>query len=271
MKRSIILLLLALTSIHSYAGTPALENINESQFKKITKEFGANFVHTAVTPPESLGAVFGVEVGLLAGVTESDETNKVVKSVDADSKLEYVPHAGLMAQVSIPFGISFEATMLPETEASDLSIKAFSFAGKWTLTDSLLKIPFLDIATRFHIGSSEASYKTSDSVSSVPVDSEVKFETSSWGINLMAGPNLLLFKPYAGIGYVSTKTDLSVTSTTGTIFDTSFTTGKSASEKHSGAQFIVGAELDLFVLHIGAEYTKLLDTQKYTAKLSLAF
>jgi len=271
MKRSIMLLLTILFSLNVQADVPALENITEEQFKNITKEFGANFVHTAVTPPGSLGDIFGIEVGVVAGITNSDETNKVVQGVDSSSKLEALPHAGLMAQVSIPFGISFEATMFPDTKREDLSIKIFSFAGKWTLTDSLIKIPFIDIAARFHVGSSTASYKTTDSVSDVPVNSEVSFDTSSTGLNFTVGADLYVFKPYIGLGFVSTETDLSVASSTGTIFDPSFTTSQSASEKHSGTQFIAGAEFDLLFIHIGAEYAQLLDTSKVTAKLSFAF
>ncbi|OIQ16727.1 MAG: hypothetical protein BM556_13775 [Bacteriovorax sp. MedPE-SWde] len=269
MFRSIILISF-LSSFTVSAAVPLFQDITEEQFKGITREFSANFVHTAVTPPASLGDVFGIEIGVVGGITASDETNKVVNSIDSDTTVENIPHAAIMAQVSIPFGISLEATMFPETEQSDLSISTFSFAGKWTLTDSLIKIPFIDIAARFHMSSSEASFKTTDKVSDVPVDSEVVFDSSSWGANITIGANLFLIKPYAGLGYVSTDTDLSVAATSGTIFDTSFTSAQSASETHSGLQTILGAELDLFILHIGAEYSNLLDTSKYSMKVSIA-
>lgn len=266
----IMILALSLISLNTQAGALLFENINEQQFKDMSKEFAANFVHTAVTPPQSLGDIWGVEVGVVFGATKSDATNKVVTSIDPDTKIEAIPHAGLMAQVSIPYGISFEGTMFPETETDDIKISTFSLAGKFTLTQELIKIPLVDIATRFHLSSSEASSKTTDDVSNVPVDSEVKFESSSWGINLSAGLNLFILKPYVGIGYVSTDTELSVESSTGTIFDSSFTSGKSASEKHSGAHYFIGTELDLLFLHLGVEYAKVMDITKVTGKFSFA-
>lgn len=265
---------LAIISFLSFSVNAAeltLENITESQFNGMTKEFGANFVHSAVTPPGSLGSIFGLEIGFVGGATSSPETDKVVKSVSSSSSAKNIPHGGLMAQVSVPYGLSIEGVIIPDTEVSSLSLSVLTIAAKWTLTESLITLPFVDIATRFHYGSSKLTSKTNSEVSSVPVDSKMEFDSSSWGTNLSVGLNLIFIKPYIGFGYVSTNTEIGVSATSGTIFDSSFSSAASAKKKHSGGHMFVGVELDLFLIHLGVEYSKIFDVEKYAAKFSLAF
>ncbi len=271
MKNYMIAILSALIALPTLAAAPALQDIKEEDFNKITKEFAANFVHTTVTPPNSLGALFGFEVGIIGGVTRAKNIETISKSISSSSNLKYLPHAGIMGQVTIPFGISFEGSFFPEKKFGDVTINSMSMAAKWNLTDSILPIPFIDIATRFHFGSGEVSYATSDSVSDVPVNSKVSVESSSYGVNASVGANLLLFRPYIGAGYVWTDNTMKVNASSGTIFDTSFTSSKEAKKKHSGSHLFAGGQLSILLLKLGVEYSKVIDVTKYSMKLSLAF
>lgn len=266
-----LLLILVLLTNKVMAAPPSLQDISEDDFKKITKEFSANFTHSAVTPPGSLGKLFGFEVGVVAGPTYTDGIKEIAKTIDQDSNFSYILHAGLMGRVSIPFGLSVEAVLLPKQTLSDISIETASFGVSYDLTNSLLPIPFVDLAIKAHYGSGSINYKTQDSVSNVPVDSSVEIKTSSYGINLSAGLSLLILEPYIGVGYISSNTEMAIDATSGTIFDSSFTSSKSAKKKHSGAHLFAGANINLLLLHLGAEYEKVYDVEKITAKLSVGF
>ena len=119
MKNYMIAILSALIALPTLAAAPALQDIKEEDFNKITKEFAANFVHTTVTPPNSLGALFGFEVGIIGGVTRAKNIETISKSISSSSNLKYLPHAGIMGQVTIPFGISFEGSFFPEKKFGD--------------------------------------------------------------------------------------------------------------------------------------------------------
>lgn len=261
---------LLLASLNTFAGGIALEDIKESDFNNITKEFAANFTHSAVTTPGKLGTIFGFEVGIVGGATDAKKTSDFAKTIDSSSDFSKLYHAGLMGRVSVPFGLSAEAVMIPQTEFSGIEIETFSGALSYDFS-SLLPIPFLDLALKAHFASGSVGYKTSDSISNVPVDSSVEVKTSSYGVNVSAGLGLLIVEPYVGVGFISSETKMKVDATSGTIFDSSFTTGKSAKKSHSGAHYFAGANVNLLIMHIGAEYENVFGVNKYTAKLSFGF
>ncbi len=267
--KTIILLFSFLFIFSSKANIFVLDNLTEAQFKNVANEVGANFVHSSVTTVDGRGKLLGFEIGLVAGVTQSPEIESIAKDFDDSLDIGIIPHAGLMGQVSLPLGFHFEATMFPERKLSDLTLSTFSGAVKYTLTNSLFKLPIIDLAVRAHYSTSELSYATDTNVSSVPVNSKVTFDSSSWGIMAMTGADLLFVSPYIGIGYVSTDTSLGVNATSGTIFDSSFTSAQSAQTDESGMHFIVGTEISLLLVHFGVEYAKIIDNEKTTLKLSV--
>ena len=267
--KTIILLFSFLFIFSSRADIFVLDNLTEQQFKNVANEVGANFVHSSVTTVDGRGKVFGFEVGVIVGATQSPEVESIAKSFDSSLDIGIIPHAGLMGQVSLPLGFHFEATMFPEKEISDLTLSTFSGAVKYTLTNSLFKLPIIDLAIRAHYSTSELSYNTDSNVASVPLNSKVTFDSSSWGIMAMTGADLLFVSPYIGIGYVSTDTSLGVNATTGTIFDSTFTNAQSAETDDSGMHFIIGTEVSLLLVHFGVEYAKIIDNEKATLKLSI--
>lgn len=210
-----IALLLCTLQLTAFAGIPSLQDIKEDDFNKITKEFSANFTHSAVTTPGGLGKIFGFEVGLVGGITTSDETKAIANKIDEDSNFGYIPHAGLLGRVSVPFGLSVEAVLLPKQTFSGVSVETASFAASYDLTNSLLTIPFVDLAVKAHFGSGKLGYKTQDNVSDVPVDSSVSIESSSYGLNVSAGLSLLIVEPYVGFGYISSDTKMAIDASSG--------------------------------------------------------
>lgn len=253
------------------ASAPNLDLLTEEQAKSVAKEFSANFVHTTVSPASSLGSIFGFEVGLLVGLTKTPETNKISKTFDEDADIEAIPHAGLIGGITIPFGITAEVSMVPERSASDVTFDHFSLGLKWTFTNHI-KLPF-DLAVRGHFSSSTLSYSDTVNNSSTggsDVDSTISYETNSYGVSLLGSVNALILEPYAGIGYVSTDTDIGVSATTSvSIFD--FSGSDSYNAENSGLHYFGGVNVNLFLIKVGAEVSQIMDLTKYSFKLSAYF
>lgn len=265
--KKIICLLLMISTTNLFAETPGFNDLTSTDLENISKEFSANFVHRPMTPAASLGAIFGFEVGIVAGVTDAPEIAKITKRTnptEADP-LDKLANAGLMGAVSVPFGITAELIMLPEQELGDLTIGNYSLGVKWTFS-SLLPIPFMDLAVRGHYGMTDISFK--DTIDAVAT--EVSLENKTMGLTVLASANLLVFEPYAGVGFVSRDTTLKA-SGAAQIFDTTFTTAQSSATDGSSLQYFAGVELNLLILRIAAQYENVFDTSIVSGKLSFAF
>ncbi len=260
--KQLLLLSLCLIFPLSLWASPTLQDLSKSDVDKVAKEFSANFVHTTLTPTGTLGLIFGVEAGLMGGITKTPEIDKISKSIDDSTDANSIPHAGIILGASIPFGLAAEMSMIPKIEADDSSLKNTSFAVKWNF-GQFFSWP-IDVAFRFHLGKSEFSYK--DEVSGI--STEVSYESSSTGFHFMVGKKILMFEPYAGLGWVKTDTDITLTNGV-SIFD--FTTSSSYNSENSGAHFLVGANLNLFIFKLGAEYSNVMGVSRTSGKLSLYF
>ena len=97
-----------------------------------------------------------------------------------------------------------------------------------------------------------------------------KYGTSTYGLNLTAGADLLFLEPYLGVGWVKTSADLSYQGST-SIFDNTFTSGDQANTKLSSTHLFGGLQFSFFLIHLSAEYAYVFDTHKYTGKLSFYF
>lgn len=272
---SVFLLIVAMSPLNVFGEIPTLNNIEQQDVKDVGKEFSANFAHTSVTGANALGAIFGFELGLLAGITETPRLQELVKRVDSTTVIENIPHAGLLGMISIPFGVTAELVLLPQKTIADISFKNTSAAIKWTFSDILLpKIPLLSLALKLHTDSNTLSYSQTINNSSTvgDVHSKISFENSTFGYQFIAGLNLFIVRPYIGFGKISAETDLNISANGGaTIFSPSFSTGQSASAKSSGDHFLAGATIDLLLLHIGFETSRVLGKDRYSFKLTAGF
>jgi hypothetical protein len=252
------------------AASPNIDLLTQAQADSISKEFSANFVHSIVAPASTLGDVFGVEIGLVGGLTSTPETDALSRSFDASASVDKIPHAGVFGSVSLPYGFTGELSLIPEA-GSTLKIEHKSYAVKWTFSD-FLDLP-VDIAVRVHGSNSTLSYEdtiNNSSTSNVDVNSTISYDMSSLGAHLTLSKNFVFVEPYVGIGTISTDTDIKTTaSSTVSIF--TFTGAESYSSSNSGTHFFVGANLNLFVLKIGLEHSKVVDISRTTAKLSFYF
>lgn len=247
----------------------ALDNISNQDMEDIVGDFTGAFTHTSMSGGNSLGSIFGFEVGLIGGIASADRIEKIAKREDPNSDVPGLPFGGLLGRLTVPFGITAELLMIPEIGDDDFKFSNNSIGVMWTVTDTLLSFLPLSIGVKGHYTKTDMSFKIPDAVTA-GVDSDASFENTIMGLQVLVSKNLLIVEPYAGIGFLQGDGNLNY-SGSGTIFDTAVTAGGSASKKVSGAQFLVGAELNLLFFNIGVEYANHLDTDRYGLKLSGGF
>jgi len=272
MKKFSIFLTLFLLNFNSFAESFTLDSLSQSEVDEISKEFAANFSHTTVAPASTLGQIFGFEIGLLGGMTTSTTIDKVAKEFDASSGMDKIPHVGIMGAVSLPLGFTVEANFIPKITTDANSLYNVSGAVKWTAT-SLIPAATFDLALRVHSGLSEFSYSSvinNTSTGNQNVNTKASWKNSSFGFNVEFSKKLLFIEPYIGYGRVNTTTDIGLTANT-TVSIFTFSSANSYSASNSGSHIYYGLNLNLFILKIGGEYSKVMGVEKYTGKATIYF
>ncbi len=262
-KFSFFLVTLLIASAKSYAG-PAFTTIDSADLEKITQDFSAHFAHRTVTGAESYGNIFGFEVGLLGGSTQTPQINTISEASGGGS-LSSLIQTGLMAGVSIPFGLTFEYAFLPQVNQSGVDFKWSSAALKWQLNDL---IPVLPINLALKLASSSTDLSFEQTV--LAATGKVTSTTQVTEIGLYLSPAIPIFEPYVGLSTLSSTGKLNYQGT-GTIFDSALTTSNQAETSPQSTKLTLGALVNLGLLKFGAEYVSLYNTSGYSAKLSFGF
>lgn len=260
----ILKMLMVLVFPLSAFAAPQFTGINEADMKEITKGMGANFVHNSMLGASKMGTVFGFQLGVVAAKTDTPEVHKIAKRTGGELKNLY--NAGLMGAVGIPFGIAFEATVMPTAKSDDASARGSSFALKWNINDV---IPILPVNLALRGVSSNAEFSFNQTVGAQTA--KVKNTTAVTGLQLLLSPQIPLIEPYVGVGTLSSKNKLEWTGSAGTIFDPTYTTATEKSETVSGTQILAGVDVNLLLLKIGLEYSKAFDNSRVGFKLGIGF
>jgi hypothetical protein len=247
------------------SATPSFTNITQDDYNSITKEFSANFTHSSVTGAATLGKIFGIELAFVGGSTASPNISSIVQR-SGGSAVTSLYHGGFLIGASVPFGISAELLTIPKTSSSGASFQLSSMAVKWTMDEVFTVIPF-NLAMRGIYSTSQFSFTQNIS----GIDSTVSNSNSVTGLQLLASPKLPFLEPYVGIGILQAKNTLSVSGTSGTIFDSTLTLGQSSDNTASATELLAGLNAKLIGLSLGIEYANLFGTSRYNAKLGFAF
>ncbi len=257
-------LLMVLVFPLSAFAAPEFTGIDEDNMKDITKGMGANFVHNSMLGASKMGTIFGFQVGIVAAQTETPKLHDLAKETGGELKNLY--NAGLMGAVGIPFGIAFEATVMPTYKADEASARGSSFALKWNINDV---IPILPVNLALRGISSNAEFSFSQTVGAE--SAKVKNTTNVTGVQLLFSPMIPFIEPYVGIGMLNAKNKLEWKGSTGTIFDPAYTTGTDSTETVSGTQILAGVDVNLLLLKIGLEYSKAFDNSRVGFNLGFGF
>ncbi len=274
MKSKIICLLsLFIISNNLFAsGVPSLNSLSQNDVNLISKEFATNFAHSILAPASSLGKLMGLELGVMGGITYTPEINRVSKLYSTSSNISFIPTAGIIAGLSLPFGINGELNFIPSIALSGVTLKNTSYALKWEVS-SLMANPALNIALRLHANSGQFGYSSvinNSTTSNQNVNATTTWENSSLGYNLEISKKFLFIEPYLGFGLINSKTNIGVTGSSNISIFT-FSSASSYQSTNSGTHLFTGVNLNLLLFKIGAEYNQMLGNKKILAKVSFYF
>ena len=239
-----------------------LNNFGQKKFDDVSKDLGAALSFTTNSGGASLGELWGVELGLVLGLTDASKIERIARENSGDdSNLGYLIYGGLIAGVALPFGIGFEANIIPELETSNVSLSNFAIAARWEITN---RIPLvgsfspLKLALRASYGDSNFKYQDSTEKANIDI--------KNTEIAAIAGFNLFLVEPYISLGYIKTSADLHAESKR----EESDSFGVSLDSDLDATKFTAGILFKLTVLRLGFEYARFnTDVNRYTAKLSI--
>lgn len=269
-----LVLAAALCPAVSRADTPSFTNITPGEFDNIVRELSANFAYSSQTPASSLGGLWGFELGLVGGITKTPEILNIVKKADPAFKEDKFPHAGVLARVGAPFGLTAEAVILPKISVSDLDLSQYGGAVMWTVTDVFFKQLPVNVAVKGYLNKTKLSFKQAVQRQGFAgtVNGRITFDDTNLGGQLLVSKRLSVFEPYVGVGYAKSSGELSVTTDDinymGTIFSTGGQSGKS---KPSSAQLLAGVDVRLLFISLGAEYQRSFGTDSLSGRLSFRF
>lgn len=251
-------------SFSAFADQPQFKNLTKDDVEDVSKEFGANFSHTAVAAPETDG-IWGLEVGVVGGRTKSPNFADVISdSGGKGSDFKNIYHAGLMARAHFPFDLYLEGTYLPEQEISDVKVKSSSVGLGWNL-GGFLSLP-LDLAVGLDYGIGNVKFhQDQDLANSVPA-SDIKLKTKTTTMYVGVSKTFVFFTPYLKVGASRIKGDLDAT---GQILG--YTASTSENVSTSGGYLALGANFQFFFVKLGLEGSQIQDARRFSGKLSFDF
>jgi len=251
-----------LLSSSAFAAGPTFQNLSDEDFKKVVQDMSANFTHTSVSGAAPLGDIFGFEVGLVGGMTNTPELNKFVKEVDASQSLDKVPHGEILGVLTVPLAITAEIGLIPKVGADEFKFSAYHLAAKWTPSELFFELP-VDLGVKLQYSKVAAEFK--DTINSIPTT--FNYDESIFGVTALVSKSFAIVEPYFGLGYLSADGNMDVN-----IPNNVFTGNRtSASAKPTSTMFMIGTEVKLLVLKLGVEYMNAFDTDRFTGKLSFYF
>ncbi len=264
--------LLAVLSFSAFAEDLELDNLTKSDLEKVGNEFAVNFSHTAVAAPETDG-LWGVEVGVIGGVTGSPKLKKVVDATGGDGKdFKSLYHAGVMARAHVPFDIFLEATVLPEREISDVEVAAKSIGLGWN-AGSFFGLP-LDLAIGANMSASDISFSqtiNNTSTGNTDVDSDITLDSTTRVLWVGASKTFLFATPYVKVGTAHTESEVKVDTNggNGTIF--AFTNKQKEDVQTNGGFLVAGVNVQLAFFKLGFEWGQTANVRRASGKISLDF
>lgn len=264
MKRSLVALLVAGFSLFVNSKVAlanfGFANLTQEQFDKIARDLGANFSHRSVSGAASMGKIFGFEANVFAAQTASPNMNDLSKS-SGGGELPNLYNAGLMVGVSVPFGFTFEALVLPSLDSGGAKFSGNSLGLRWLMNDL---VPILPINLALRLNQSQTSFGFEQNVSGV--NGKVDSSTRVQEVGLYLSPKLPIIEPYVGVSAVSLSSDMEFTGT-----GSFFTVGNKLSSSSSSTKTVVGLSVWLPFFTLGLEYSNLFDTSGWGFKLGTNF
>ena len=278
--RSLAVLMLAAFPCLSFADTPTLSNLLPGDYDSIVKEFSGNFTYSSVTPASSLGGLGGFEFGLVGGITKDPNLKNLVTTASPSTNLpSYLAHAALLGRLGLPYGFTAELMAFPSRTLSGVTLQEYGGSVMWTATDEVLEDLPLNLSSKLSYQKAKLSFNQNATVTGtttvIPVT--LAYSDSEWALQAFASKKLLVFEPYAGVGYVKSAgvLDLATGGFNVNIFNVgSFPQAALSNHAESNPtsfQLMAGLDIRLAFFSLGAEYQRSFGTNTYTGRMSFRF
>jgi len=268
-------LLGALIPLGASADTFNLNNLDLGDFNALINEFSANSQYSTATPPSSLGGLWGFELGVVGGVTKAPDTLALVqRSSPTTSLKDNLYHAGALARVGLPYGLTGELLYIPKVKISEAKLGRWGIGAQWTLTDTVLDDLPVNLAVKGYYTKTTLDYSQNITSSGITVPANIALDNHLWGLLAMVGYKIFVLEPYVGLGYTKAKGTITVDAAgTATIFNsTVFGAGtKSVDSSPSSSQILAGLDFRLAFFSLGAEWERAFGKNSYTGRLSFRF
>ena len=143
LKSILVLAVIGLFGLQAQANLQ-FQNIAADDLAVINKDFSSTFAYSSISGPSTLGNIFGIEAGLIAGGAMTEGIEAIAKEVDPSNEVSFLPHAWLLGALSVPFGITAEINIIPELDGGNVKFEHLGLGVKWTVSD-LIPIPALPL------------------------------------------------------------------------------------------------------------------------------
>ncbi len=235
----------------------SFNNLTQEDLNGANREFSHNFLFTSVSGASSLGRLWGFEVGVTGGTSDADKISEIIKRTSPNSDFKNLYNVGLLGRVSIPFGLTVEAGILPKIKIQDAELSQVAAAVRY----NIIELP-VAVGLRAHYSKTDFSFAQTGGafIGNIEYDSDV------YGVQALVSQNFVMIEPYVGVGWAQGKGDLNA-SGSGSVG----AFGNSGSAKESSVQFMGGVNLHLGFLSLGAEYSRAFETNRISGKLALGF
>src|ERR1700722_18384626 len=88
---------LSLFCAQGHAQNLPLQNLDAGAMNEVVGDMSANFLHTSVSGASTLGHIWGFEVGLVGGQTQTPHLNDVVNSApNTDANAGHLPNGEIL-------------------------------------------------------------------------------------------------------------------------------------------------------------------------------
>ena len=215
----------------------ALGSLGQPEFRALSEDLGSAFSYKPVTPAAPLG-ITGFDMGVEVTQTNMAKSSQVwgtaTGSGTALNNL-YVPK--LHVAKGLPFGLDV-AVVYSKVPASNISL--FGGELRYAILDGGMAMPAVAIRGAF---------------TKLAGVNQLSFDTKSLDLSISKG--FLMFTPYAGVGQVWVNSSASVPGVAGVAL----------SEKFTQSKVFVGANLNLGLTNLAAEFDKTGGARSITAKL----
>ena len=247
-----------------HAQTIPLRALNHDDFDVVASELSTSVLFSDVGAAATLGHVFGFEVGVVGGLTNTAGIHRLAREADPGANVKQVPNANVFAAVTLPLALTVEGGVLPRIGGKDYRFENFGLALKWTPTELFFALP-LDLAVRAQTVKSGARLRSV--VDGAPT--QLTVDARAVGFEAVVSKNFGILTPFASVGAVQARADLNASG--GSVFDSAFSVTQSATAKPSGALYRAGLEVHLLVLNAAVEYERALGTDRFNAKFAVGF